>query len=171
MAELERLWTTAWTWLVANATVERSSVVISLIAILIAYRSARHAKRGVRAAEAQAAAAAEQVEVAKDQLFAAQVDSAERIAEVSALTSYRDYFETHSAKIAVALEPTLFPPKWERERHGLPRKTEDGPGYPVFNKGENVVIFDEEVNEYDDILYSKRPYMQCGPSFGTCFRG
>ncbi|GLX94831.1 hypothetical protein Hesp01_27810 [Herbidospora sp. NBRC 101105] len=102
----------------------------------------------------QAAAANEQVDVARDQLMAAQDAMADHIAEVSALTSYRDYFESHSAKIAVALESTPFPPTWKRFRYG--DEQEEDLSYPRLNKGESIMIFDETVNRHDDIYFMVR---------------
>lgn len=142
-------------WLVDNITVERSSMAVSLIALLVSVVGTRHAKRSAsaaqtqaRAAEAQAESAEKQVRVAEQQLHEAQADSTERIAEVSALAQYRSLVEEYTPKIVIGIEPTPFPPEWEAHEPSRSNK------YPLLDNKRKLLIFDDRENEYDDIFFT-----------------
>ncbi|MFC5828725.1 hypothetical protein [Nonomuraea insulae] len=157
---METLWTEVWAWLASNATAERVSIFISLIAVFVAIRGMRHTRRNARAAESQAKAAEvqakaaeEQVEAAKEQLTIAESQlrasihsalrqEAEHIAEATALIDYRNFLEVTTPKLIVGLEPVTYPPYWEpNSRHSSTERA-----YPRPER--DTLVFDHSENQF-----------------------
>ncbi|MER5645489.1 hypothetical protein [Streptosporangium sp. NPDC002524] len=171
MTNMEQLWQAAWSWIVVNSSVERVSLVISLLAFSVAIRGVRHARRSARAAEIQARAAEiqakaaeEQVDAAKEQVIAAReqiwssrVTKSERIAEISALIEYRGLLESSLPKIVIGLESAEYPPLWDKCEWG--GRGERRSKYPSLDSRRNFIIYNTSENEHDELSFLIRGVM------------
>ncbi|MFD8531371.1 hypothetical protein ACFV0L_28515 [Streptosporangium canum] len=164
MTNAEQLWQLVWSWIVANVSVERASLVISLLAFAVAVRGVRHAKRSARAAEIQARAAEEQADAAERQVEAAYrqiyegraVDSV-RISEASALIEYRGFLESNMPKIVVGVELTEYPPVWKK--HEWSEITSGDSKYPMHDFGRGFIVYSLNENMYDELSFIVRGVM------------